>query len=192
MNFLHVWALGLINPFRAFEDLKSKPAPRWGFRAVVIRFVATSLTTTLALRVLGRVPFAPSRLTFLTTENYYGAEIFFLPMFGLAVWLFGSAIVHVVLRLAGKESDFDEVLNIIGLGMLIPMPVVWVWDWTMIALNWYHITVMAISHSFFALWGVVLYSIGFKRNLGLRAIPAIGMALAITGMYISIAMVFIR
>ena len=125
-------------------------------------------------------------------ENYYSAEIFFLPVFGFAIWLLGSAIVHLVLRLSGKASDIDQVLNIVGMGMLIPMPVVWLWDWTMIALDWYQITVMATSHSVFALWGVMLYSIGFKRILGLRTFLAIGLALAITIVYIALAMIFIR
>ncbi len=164
----------------------------WGLWAVLIRFVGTSLTTILALYLLDRVPFVPSRLTFLRAENYYAAEIFFLPLFGLAMWLLGSALAHVVLRLAGKVSDFDQILNIVGLGMLIPMPVVWLWDWTTIALNWYQTTVMAISHSLFALWGVMLYSVGFKRILGLWTLLAIGLALIITGLYISLAMVFIR
>ena len=192
MTFLQVWLSGLINPSRAFDEPKSKPAPMWGFWAVLIRWAVTSLTTTLALYLLGRMPFEPSYLTFLTTENYYAAEVFFLPVFGLAVWLLGSAIVHLVLRLARKTSDFDQILNILGMGMLIPTPVVWIWDWTMIALNWYQMTVMAISHSFFTLWGVILYSIGFKRILGLRALVAIGLALVITVVYISLAMIFVR
>lgn len=192
MNLARVWLLGLINPSRAFEELKSKPAPIWGLWAVLIRFVATSLTTVLALYLLGRVPFEPSCLTFLATEDYYAAEIFFMPLFGLGIWLLSGAFVHLILRLAGKAGNFDKILNIIGLGLLIPMPVVWLWDWTVIALNYYQVTVMAISHSVFALWGVILYSVGFKKVLGLRTLPAVGLALVITGIYISLASLFIR
>jgi len=192
LNLGQVWLLGLINPPRAFEELKSKPAPMWGLWAVLIRFVATSLTTTLALYLLGRLPFEPSRLTFLATEEYYAAEIFFLPLFGLAVWLLAGAVVHVILRLAARVTNFDKILNVIGMGMLIPMPVVWLWDWIAIALNWYQLAVMAVSHSVFALWGVILYSVGFKKILGLRTLPAIGLALVITGIYISLASLFIR
>ena len=192
MTFLQVWFSGLINPSRAFDELKSKPAPIWGFWAVLIRFPVTSLTTTLALYLLGRMPFEPSRLTFLTMENYYAAEVFFLPVFGLAVWLLGSAIVHLVLRLAHQTSAFDQILNALGMGMLIPTPVVWIWDWTMIALNGYQVTVMAISHSFFALWGAILYTIGFKRVLGLGALFAVGLALAVAVVYILLAILFVR
>jgi len=94
--------------------------------------------------------------------------------------------------LTGKVSNFDKILNIVGMGMLIPMPIVWLWDWTTIALNWYQMTVMAATHSVFALWGVILYSVGLKKILGLRTLLAIGLALAITGVYVSLAMVFIR
>jgi hypothetical protein len=164
----------------------------WGFWAVVVRFVFTSLTTILLLHLLGRVPFKPSRLTFLATENYYGVEIFFLPLYGLLIWLLGSAVVHLVLRLSGKACDFDQVLNVIGMGMLIPMPVVWIWDWTMIAIDSYHVTVMAVSHSVFALWGAMLFSIGFIKVLDVRKLSAVGLAILITGTYISTAMIFIR
>ena len=192
MDFLHVWVLGIVSPHRSFEELKSKPAPMWGFWAVVIRFVFTSLTTILLLYLLDRVPFKPSRLTFIATEAYYGMEIFFLPVYGLLIWLAGSSIVHLVLRLSDSACNFDRILNVVGMGMLIPMPLVWVWDWTMIALDSYHITVMAVSHSLFALWGIVLFSIGFIKILELRVLPAVGFAIVITGTYISMAMIFIR
>ena len=192
MSFMQVWLSGLVRPSRAFDELKTKPAPLWGLSAVLIRFIITSFTTILALHLLDREPFTPPNLTFLTTDNYYAAETAFLPVFGLAMWLLGSAVVHVILRLVGKQSDFDQILNIIGLGMLIPMPIVWLWDWTMIALNWYQMTVMAVSHSLFALWGVVVHSIGFKRILGLQALTSIGLALVIPAVYIPLAMIFVR
>ncbi len=56
------------------------------------------------------------------------AQVFFLPIFGVTIWLLMSAFAHVALRLAGKSSDFDLVLNIVGMGMLIPMAVTWAWD----------------------------------------------------------------
>ena len=121
MNLLQLWLVGLYAPSRAFEALKGKPAPFWGLWAILIRFVFTSLTTTLALHLLGREPFTPSRLTFLTMQNYFGAEVFFLPVFGLAIWLLGGAVVHLVLRLLGRPGDYDQVLNVIGMAMLIPM-----------------------------------------------------------------------
>ncbi len=103
-----------------------------------------------------------------------------------------SSIVHVILRLAGNASNFDQILNITGMGMLIPMPVVWLWDWIAVALNWYQVTVMAVTHSVFAFWGVGLYTVGFRKILRLRTLLAIILALVITSVYISLAMFLIR
>jgi hypothetical protein len=57
MNFIQVWLLGILNPSRAFDELRRKPAPTWGFWAILVRYVPTALTTTLALHLLGRTPF---------------------------------------------------------------------------------------------------------------------------------------
>jgi len=192
MNFFQVWLLGIINPPHAFDELRKKPAPFWGFWAILIRFVGTSTTEILALYLLSRKPFKPSHLTFLSDKNYYLAEMFFLPIFGFGIWLLTSSVVHLILRLGRKPSNFDQILNIVGMGMLIIMPAVWLWDWTMIGLNWYQMEVMAISHSFFALWGVVLHSIGFKRVLGLQTLTSAGLALVIPAVYIPLAIIFVR
>lgn len=103
-----------------------------------------------------------------------------------------SAFAHVVLRLAGKGSDFDQILNIVGIGMLIPIPVVWVWNVTMIALNWYQLPVMASSHTLFQLWETSIEAMGFVRLLRLGIAPAIVLALLINALYVALAMIFIR
>ncbi len=192
LSFARIWILGLHDPWRSFSELRAKPAPLWGLRAILIRWLVTSLTTTLALHLLGRVPFTPSRLTFLTPQDYYLAQIFFLPVFGVAIWLLGGSLVHLLVRLSGRSGDFDRVLNVIGMAMLIPSPVVWLWDWSMIALSWYRLTIMAVSHSLFALWGAALYAIGLRRVLGLGWLPAGLLAAALTAGYISLAALFVR
>lgn len=192
MSFVRVWLTGLINPARSFEGLKGKPAPQWGLLAVLIRFIPTSIFVTLPLYLLSRGPFTPSSLTFLATNNYYMAQVFFLPIFGLTIWLLMSAFAHVVMRFAGKGSDFDLVLNIVGMGMLIPIPVVWAWDVTMIALNLYLLPVMAVSHAIFQLWEASIEAVGFVRLLRLGVVPAIILALIINTLYIAVAMIFIR
>ncbi len=149
MNFVQVWLSGVINPVRSLDELKGKPAPQWGLLAVLTRFIPTAIMVTFLLFLLGREPFYPSSLSFLATRNYYMAQAFFLPIFGVTIWLLMSAFAHVALRLTRKSSEFDLVLNIVGMGMLIPMPVVWAWDVTMIALNLYQLPVMAISHALF-------------------------------------------
>ncbi len=192
MNFVHVWLAGLINPVRAWRELRGKPAPQWGFFAVLARFIPTALIVTLPLSLLGRQPFAPSALGFLSTSFYYKAQVFFLPLFGLGIWLLMSSVVHVALRLAGKESRFDQVLNLVGLGMLVPMPLTWVWDITTVLLQWYTTPVMAISHSFVQLWETVLEAIGFVTLLQVRLVPACCLALTINALYVAFAMIFVR
>ena len=69
------------------------------------------------------------------TGQYYRAQVFFLPVFGLAEWLLSGGVVHLILRLAGVQSGFDWILNVIGWGLLTVMPAVWLLDWTSIAPN---------------------------------------------------------
>ena len=193
MNFIQVWLLGLVNPSRAFDELRKKPAPTWGFWAILVRYVPTALTTTLALQLLGRTPFEPSYLTFVSTESYYRAEIFFLPVFGVVVWLLGSAVVHLCLRLAGRPSSFDWVLNVIGFGLLIVMPVVWLLDWLSIALNLYGVGVIPVIHVLLSIWEVALFGIGLNKMEGLHFWPACLLGLIFTfGVYIPLAMLFVR
>jgi hypothetical protein len=192
MNFVRIWLSGVIHPTRSFDELKDKPAPQWGLLAVLIRFVMTALIELFPLYLLGRQPFAPSYLTFLSTKDYYQAEIFFLPLFGVALWLFMSGLAHVLLRIAGKGSDMDRILNIVGLGMLIPMPVLWACDIIMIALNIFVLPWSAISHATVQVWEASLEALGFWRLLRLRILPAIALALVINALYIGLAMIFAR
>ncbi len=192
MSFVQVWFSGLIHPARSLDELKGKPAPHWGLLAVLLRFIPTALLVTLPLYLLGREPFYTSSLTFLSTNNYYLPQVFFLPIFGVTIWLLMGAFAHVVLRLAGKRSDFDVILNIVGMGMLIPMPVTWAWDISMIALHWYVLPVMAISHSIIQLWEASIEAIGFVRLLRLRVVPAVCLSLIINAIYIAFAAILIR
>ena len=191
-KFARLWMTGLFAPTRAFDDLKTKPAPSWGFWAVSTRFVVTSLTETVPLHALGRVPFAPSRLPFLPTRKYYAAQRFFLPVYGVATWLIMGGASYGLLRWKGRRARFDEVLNIVGIGMLIPMPVLWPWDWIMIATNRYRVLQMAISHALVELWEATLFAVGFHRMLGLRKAPALGLGVALGTLYSALSSILIR
>jgi hypothetical protein len=192
VTFLRLWLVGIYNPVRFAEELKATPAPLWGFAAVAIRFFGTTLIAGVLALVFHMRPFQPSSLTFLPTEVYYRYQLFFMPVFGLAVWLLMSAVAHTAMRLAGKRSDFDLVLNIVGLGMLIPMPLVWLWDWTMIGLGTFTLVTMSISHSLFQLWEASVQALCFRRNLGLGVPAAIALAAGINIIFILVAMIFVR
>jgi hypothetical protein len=193
VNFFQLWLLGIANPSRAFDELRRKPAPSWGFWAILLRFVPTSLTSMVALNLLDRTPFVSSYLTFVSTENYFRAEIFFLPIFGLATWLLGSAVVHLCLRLAGRPSSFDWILNAIGLGSLIVMPAAWLLDWLAIALNVYGVGVIPAIHVLLSLWEVALLGVGLSKMEGLHFWPACLLGMVFTyGVYVPLAILFVR
>jgi hypothetical protein len=86
----------------------------------------------------------------------------------------------------------DQILNVIGMGMLVPMPAVWLFDWTAIGLSFYTMMPMAISHSIFQLWEVAIEATGLHKLLGLRLSVAVTVAIVINVVYVLLAMTFIR
>jgi hypothetical protein len=192
-EFLRIWFEGVLYPRRAFHQLEQKPAPAWGLLSILVRFVGTSLTSILALLLLGSRPFVPSYLSILDEPEYYRAEIFFLPRFGIAAWLLASALVHMILRIAGRESNIDWIMNVIGFSFLVVMPLVWILDWAGIAFGFYGADVTIPLHAGVSLWEVGLMAIGFKRMGSLRWAGALLLGFAVkVGVYIPLAAIFIR
>ena len=136
-KFLKLWFLAIIRPRQVYDLLLEVPAPHWGLYSTLIRFVGTGVTSILALHLLNRRPFVPPYITFLSETEYYKAEVFFLPVFGLIVWLLASALIHLILRLARIDSNIDWIMNVIGFSLLVVMPVVWLVDWATIAIGVY-------------------------------------------------------
>lgn len=192
MNFLRLWLLGIMNPPRMFGELKSKQAPQWGLWAVLVSSIVSSLTTFLPMHLLGHVPFSPSNLSILSLDQYYRAQTFFFPVFALVVWLLTSSVAHVILRFGHKQTNFDQILNIVGISGLIFMPVDWLWDWAAIALNWYQMIAMSIVHSIFALWEIALITMGFIKIIQLKPLPSAGLATITVALSISLATIFVR
>jgi len=189
-SLFRLWWSGVTAPSRAFEELKSKPAPKWGFWVVLVFNLLISLTTLLAQYLLQQPPLMESWLTFLPTEKYLLPEMFFLPPLRILVWLLGSAIIHLGLRLARQTSDFDQILNIGGMGYLIIMPFILISDWVFVALNQYSIA--EYTHPFAAIWSVALTYIGLKTILGTRKRLAFGMVLLSEVLTIPLLAIFAR
>jgi hypothetical protein len=103
-----------------------------------------------------------------------------------------ASVAHLFIRLAGKGTSFDQTLNVMGMGMLVPMPAVWIFDWAAIGFSFYTMMPMAISHSVFQFWEVVIEAIGFNRLLGLRLRFGVTVAIVINAVYVLLAMTFIR
>ena len=190
MNTFHLWWTGVTCPAKAFDVLKSKPAPVWGFWVVLVFNLLISTTTLLVQYLLRQLPFLESWLTFLPTENYRLAEMFFLPPLRILVWVMAAGVIHLGLRLANKASNFDIILNIGGLGYLVMMPFVLLSDWLLIILNAYWLA--EYTHPLAALWGLVLTVIGLKELLGTRTGLAITMTIVSMVVSIPLLAIFAR
>ena len=192
-EFIRVWFLAIPKPISAFYMLEEKPAPVWGFISILVRFVGTSITSILALHLIKFRPFVPSFLSFLTDENYYRAEVFFLPFFGIGAWLLSSALVHLIIRISGRESTIDWIMNVIGFSLLVVMPVVWLLDWSGITFGFYGATFTIPIHACVSFWEVGLMAIGFKRMENLSWAGALVLGLIVkAGVFIPLAAIFIR
>ena len=185
------WARGVADPVAVMRELPESGRPKAGLAAVVTRFTVQDLVQTLPLAVLGRRPFRPGRLP-VRPEHYYRAQILFLPAFGTGQWLLMGAAAHGLLRLAGERSDLSRVLDVIGTGMLIPMPPMWLCDVALIAADRFRLPELAVVNPTIQLWETVLFCTGLHTVLGVpwrRAVPA---GLAASTVYVLGASRFLR
>ena len=165
MSFVRVWFTGYYSPVKMVEQLRSKPAPQWGFYGQFLRAVFDAILLYLPIALAGRIPPTPSNLPFLSTEKYYWHLIWLTPIVLCTQWLLASAFTHLVLRLAGWQSNFDQILNINGMAALVLGAFLLVWDWMWFALGDVNQYFMGISHLVISLWTVSIGSIGLKRIL---------------------------
>jgi hypothetical protein len=184
MSFIRVWFMGYYNPAKMIEELRSKPAPHWGFYGQFLRAVLDSLLLYLPVALMGRIPPTPSNLSFIPTDQYYWVLIWLSPLVLGAEWLLGSAFTHVVLRLSGRPSDFDQILNIAGMATIVVGAFLLAWDWAWFALGGVNQYFLGISHLAISLWATVIATIGLKRILG---VPVwLGALLSILGIPIAL------
>jgi hypothetical protein len=167
MTFARVWFTGYINPGRFVEALRSKPAPHWGFYALVVRSLMDSLLLFLPVALLGRQPPTPSYLTFIPTGSYYAALVWLTPLVFVAQWLLGAGVIHVVLRLGKQPSDLDQILNLTGMASLVVGAFLVVWDWFWFLVGGANQYFLGISHLIIDIWWFVLVVTGLKRLLDL-------------------------
>jgi len=165
MSFLRVWMTGYLSPTKLIEQLRSKPAPRWGIFAQLIRGILDSLLVYLPVYLMGRVPPTPSFLSFIPTDRYYFALIWIAPIILLVILLMQSVIIHVILRMMNRRSDIDQIINIVGMSALVVGAVLIPWDWAMFALGVADQLYLGVSHLVISLWAVVIMVVGFRRIL---------------------------
>ena len=192
MNYVTLWLTAYINPIRFADELRTKPAPQWGFIAALQRGLMDSLLTYLPVYLLGRIPPAPSNLSFLPTESYYGALIFLAPIVLLAIWLISSSLTHLILKLSLKRSDFDQILNISGFTALVVGSIIILWDGLWLIIGGMNQYTLGISHLIIDLWAIIITTVALKRVLN---VPAwLGIILSIIGIAVSLpfAIMFMR
>lgn len=183
MNLFQLYLTAVLHPARAFDEIRARPAPLWAFKVLLIFNLLISATSTLARYLLKQDLLMPSALTFLPDENYLLAQIFFLPVVRMAAWLLGSATIHLGIRLAGKPSNMDQILNIAGVIYLVVMPYTFLVDWTTIAFNAFTSDIIVGLHGVVDLiWSLALQVIGLRRLLGIEnklaiSVAAIGFAM---------------
>lgn len=186
-----LWVRGLVHPVAVMRALPDVGWPKAGMVAVVTRFTVQDLVETLPLALLGRRPFIPAKLP-IRPEHHYRAQLVFLPVFGMGQWLLMGGTVHGLLRLTGERSDLSRVLDVIGVGMLIPMPTLWLCDAALIAADRFRLPELAIVNPTIQLWETALFGIGLRTVLGVpwrRALPA---GLAASVVYVLGASRFLR
>jgi hypothetical protein len=185
------WVRGLVDPVAVMRALPGTGWPKAGLVAVMMRFTVQDLVQTLPLALLGRRPFIPARLP-IRPEHHYRAQLVFLPVFGMGQWLLMGATAHGLLRLTSERSDLGRVLDVIGVGMLVPMPPLWLCDAALIAADRFGLPELAIVNPTVQLWETVLFGIGLHTAQGVpwrRAIPA---GLAASVVYVLGASRFLR
>lgn len=165
-------AQGLVRPGVAMRALPDGGGPKVGLAAVLARFAVQDLAQTLPLALLGRRPFMPAKVP-IRPEHHYRAQLVFLPLFGMGAWLVMSGTAYGLLRLTGTRSDVRRVIDVrrvmdvIGLGMLIPMPVLWLSDAALIAADRFGMPELAFVNVPVQLWETALFGLGLRTALGL-------------------------
>ena len=192
MSFIKLWFLGYANPKKFIDALTLKPAPQWGFYAVLLRSMMDSILLYLPLALLGKIPPTPSYLPLFPTERYYYTLIWLTPLVFLSQWLLGSAVLHVFLRLINKPSRVDQILNITGMASLVVGFFLVVWDWAWFLIGYVDQYFLGISHLVIDIWWFVLVSAGLSRIFGISKRSALCACLLAFLSGFPLAVIFMR
>lgn len=166
-GFLRVALLGYRNPARFAEAVRELPTPAWGLVAVLIRAAMDSLFIYMPPALMGWQPWPGPTITLLHAETYYWAMVWFTPLYMLFLWVYLAGVTHVVLRLTGRRTDMDFVLNVGGFAQLIVGAVLIAWDWGYYALGMRSPITLGITHWILAQWATVLIVVAYRKFLDL-------------------------
>ncbi len=162
-SFLRLWALGYASPVRLVDALPRWPAPHTGFFAQLLRGLLDSLLIYLPLALMRLIPPTPPYLSFIPAANYYAALILLGPLVLLFELLMSAAIIHLVLRLARRASDFDMLISLVGMAALVVGAVLIPWDWFWFLRGGVDQVFLGVSHLLISLWSMLIMILGVRR-----------------------------
>lgn len=191
-SFLHLWLLGYTHPVRLVDALPSWPAPHTGFYAQLLRASLDSLLVYLPLALMHRVPPERPYLAFIPADRYYAALILLGPLVLLLELLVGAAIIHIILRLARRRSDFDLLINLGGMSALVVGAILIPWDWFWVIQGGVDQIFLGVTHLLISLWAWVIIALGIRRLLGVPAWLAVLATLVSTAGSMPFAIMFMR
>lgn len=178
-----VSARGIVDPAAAMRSLPAGGAPEVGLAAVLVRFAVQDLVETLPLALLGRRPFLPAKVP-IRPEHHYRAQLLFLPALGVGQWLVMSSAAHGLLRLTGRAADLRRVMDVIGVGMLVPMPTLWIADAALIATDRFGMPALGFVNVPVQVWETALFAVGLHTAQDVPWRPAVLAALVASTVYV--------
>ncbi|MCU0510004.1 MAG: hypothetical protein MUC34_16800 [Anaerolineae bacterium] len=191
-TFLRLWSFGYTSPNKLVDALAGWPAPHTGFFAQLLRGLLDSLIVYLPPALMRRVPPTPPYLSFIPADRYYAALILLGPMVLLLELLMSAAIIHIVLRLARRASDFDALINLTGMAALVVGAVLIPWDWFWFARGGVNQIFLGISHLVISVWAWVIMFAGTRRRFAAPVwLALLANALALFGS-MPLAIMFMR
>ena len=173
------------------RSLPNQGPPTTGLTAVLTRFAVQDLVETLPLALLGRRPFKPGKLP-VPAADYYRVQLVVLPGFGVSEWVLMGCAAQGVLLLAGQHQDLARVLDIIGVGMLVPMPPLWLADAALIVTDRFRMPELGFVNVPTAVWSTVLFAVGLHTSLDVPWRPAVLAGLVGSVVYILGASRYLR
>jgi hypothetical protein len=192
MDFVRLWLTGYVRPTRFIDELKSKPAPHWGVYGQLLRAGLDSVLVYLPVALTGRIPPTPSYVSLIPTEGYYTALIGLGPVVLMVQLLIEASFLHVAIRLSGRRSDFDQILNVVGMAALVVGAVLIPWDWMWYAIGGVDQYLLGISHLVISLWSTLLIVLGLRRILGVPVVLAVLVSVLAIPVSLPVAIMFMR
>lgn len=192
VSFLNLWLAGYTSPAKFIDDLRSMPAPHWGIYAQLLRAGFDSLLVYLPLALMGLTPPTPSYLSIIPTERYYAALVGLTPVVLIAELLISASFLHIAIRLSGRPSDFDQIVNLVGMAALVVGAILVPWDWMWFAIGGVDQYFLGISHLVISLWSTFLTVLGLHRMLAVPLWLAILLSLLAIPVTLPVAIMFMR